>query len=96
MLSKIHWKLLKACVNNDSIFLCKNNIIDYSLLTMINEKKKTIRFAIIDYLQQYSMDKKLESKFKGLLNSDIQPTIINAEEYKKRFKTSIQQYFIGT
>jgi len=42
--------LLHICINNDSLCLSKNTIIDYSILTIINTRTKRIRFGIIDYL----------------------------------------------
>ena len=42
--------ILKICINNDSLFLAKSNIVDYSLLAIINKTRKTIRFGIIDYI----------------------------------------------
>mmetsp|Transcript_4753 Transcript_4753/g.3278 ORF Transcript_4753/g.3278 Transcript_4753/m.3278 type:complete len:116 (+) Transcript_4753:1365-1712(+) len=51
---------LSKCVHNDTICLAKNNIIDYSLLTIIDTKKKKVRFGIIDYLQNYTFDRHLE------------------------------------
>jgi 1-phosphatidylinositol-3-phosphate 5-kinase len=42
VLSKLNRKLLKACVNNDSIFLSRKNVIDYSMLAIVNKTKKTI------------------------------------------------------
>ena len=42
--------LLHICINNDSLCLQKTNIIDYSLLMIIDTKDKRVRFGIIDYL----------------------------------------------
>jgi hypothetical protein len=41
-------------LNNDSLMLEKQNIIDYSILAIINTKQSTIRFGVIDYLQIYT------------------------------------------
>lgn len=40
---------LHMCINNDIVFFQTNNIIDYSLLAVIDTKRKKIRFAILDY-----------------------------------------------
>ena len=50
MISKLNRKLLKASVNNDSLFLSRNNVIDYSMLTMVNKTWNSIWFGVIDYL----------------------------------------------
>ena len=50
VIEKLGADLLHISINNDSQMLASTNIIDYSLLTVINEKKKKIRFGIIDYL----------------------------------------------
>jgi hypothetical protein len=41
---------LHQSLDLDSHMLAKTNIIDYSLLTIINRQAKTIRFGVIDYL----------------------------------------------
>ena len=44
-------RILQICINNDTLCLSKSNIIDYSLLTIIDTKRKKVRFGIIDFLQ---------------------------------------------
>ena len=43
-------KILNVCVNNDTLCLAKSQIIDYSLLVIINTQTKKLRFGIIDYV----------------------------------------------
>ena len=43
-------KILQYCINNDTLCLKKANIIDYSLLTIIDLKRKKIRFGVIDFV----------------------------------------------
>lgn len=60
----LHPKLanwLHISINNDSLSLAKSNIIDYSLLAVVNKKDKWIRFGIIDFLQMYTVLRTLES-----------------------------------
>jgi 1-phosphatidylinositol-3-phosphate 5-kinase len=54
-------KILNVCVNNDTLCLAKSQIIDYSLLVIINKKTKKLRFGIIDYVQHYNLEKKFET-----------------------------------
>lgn len=43
-------RILQICINNDTLCLSKSNIVDYSLLTIIDTKRKKVRFGIIDYV----------------------------------------------
>ena len=43
-------RILHICINNDTLCLSKSNIIDYSLLTIVDKKHKKVRFGIIDYV----------------------------------------------
>lgn len=87
-------KILNICVNNDTLCLAKSQIIDYSLLVIINTNTKKLRFGIIDYVQHYTLEKILESRIKQILRGN-EPTIIEPEKYKKRFKKAIKKYFIA-
>lgn len=43
-------RLLKIAIANDSLYLTKHSIIDYSMFVIINPVKKTVRLGIIDYI----------------------------------------------
>ena len=95
------YNLFRSAILNDSLLLCKIRVIDYSLLViLINEKEyeteKKIKFGILDYFRKYTWDKKIETKFKKLMNYFQDPTIISPENYKKRFDEIISSYFIGS
>ena len=79
---------------NDSIFLSKCNIIDYSVLLIIDKEDHSLRVGVIDYIQQYTLYKLLETRFKKVVGKD-DPTIISPLEYKKRFLRAMNKYFIG-
>ena len=70
-LKNVYYKILMICINNDSLFFSRSNIVDYSLLVVIDKEKKTVRFGIIDYIQQYTMEKMVESKFKAIMAGDV-------------------------
>jgi len=53
-------------------------------LLIINTKTKKLRFGIIDYVQHYTLDRMLETRFKKLIRGS-EPTIVDPESYKKRF-----------
>ncbi len=87
--------MLQICLNNDSLFLSKQNRIDYSLLTIIDKKNKRIRFGIIDYLQIYTFDRLIETTIKKVVNLGIRPTIIEPKAYRMRFTYFARLYLIG-
>lgn len=87
------WNRIKRAVVNDSGFLCKCNVVDYSMLLGINVNKKKIALGIIDYMQQYTLDKVIESTYKTVVGSQV-PTITCPENYKHRFcETVLNHYF---
>ena len=43
-------KIMKIAIANDSMYLTKHSIIDYSMFVIINPVKKTVRLGIIDYI----------------------------------------------
>ena len=57
-------------------------------------RTRKLRFAIIDYVQHYTLEKILETRFKKFWKGN-EPTIIEPEKYKKRFKKAIKKYFIA-
>ena len=63
-------------------------------MVIINTQTKKLRFAIIDYVQHYTLEKMLETRFKKFWKGN-EPTIIEPEKYKKRFKKAIKKYFIA-
>ena len=86
--------LLNIAIYNDSMYLSKHNIIDYSMFVIINPYTRKIRVGVIDYVQQYSLDKYIESTVKEFISKD-KPTIIGAEPYRKRFRNAMDKYFIA-
>ena len=43
-------RLLKIAIANDSLYLTKHSIVDYSMLVIINPIEHTVRLGIIDYI----------------------------------------------
>ena len=111
ILEKNMAELLKAAIHNDSLILSKMNVVDYSLLLIIDENEdinkkinsenkkffdiKSIRVGIIDYVRKYTWDKQLEHVGKVIINRLQVPTIVNPVNYKERFKEAIDKFFIG-
>jgi hypothetical protein len=88
-------RISQICINNDTLILSKANIVDYYLLTIIDTKRKKVRFGIIEFVQQISLDKMFEGQFKRIINRGEVPTIADPEKYKYRLKSAMKRYFIG-
>ena len=97
-LDKQFYDLLNISVHNDTLFLSKMGVVDYSLLLQIyyDEKNKVnyIRMGIIDYIRKYTWDKQIEHYTKFFLNGFVVPTITKPNDYKNRFQDAIKNYFI--
>ena len=93
------YNLLLLSIYNDTLFLSKLGIVDYSLLLLIGNSEspdeKVIRLGIIDYIRKYTWDKQVERPVKTTINGFNAPTIINPTDYKNRFIKAFENYFIG-
>lgn len=89
--------LMERAIWNDTSFLCRMNVMDYSLFVGVDKQKKELVFGIIDYLRQYTWDKQLESWVKTSLvvPKNLSPTVISPKEYKLRFRVFMSQYFLS-
>ncbi|SMN19246.1 similar to Saccharomyces cerevisiae YFR019W FAB1 1-phosphatidylinositol-3-phosphate 5-kinase [Maudiozyma saulgeensis] len=94
-------KLLRASLWNDTLFLAKMNVMDYSLVVGIDNDNYTLVVGIIDFIRTFTWDKKLESwvKEKGLVgggSSSIikQPTVVTPRQYKNRFREAMERYIL--
>ncbi|WAQ84749.1 hypothetical protein PtA15_5A322 [Puccinia triticina] len=85
---------LQASLHNDTLFLANHNVMDYSLAVGFDEEKQEMYIGIIDYLQTYSWDKRLETLVKELGGSSKEaPTVITPSLYKARFRRAMGKYF---
>ncbi|KAL8172546.1 hypothetical protein V2J09_024350 [Rumex salicifolius] len=89
-------RLLQRAVWNDTTFLNRINVMDYSLLVGVDTEGKELVCGIIDYLRQYTWDKQLETWVKSSLvvPRNVLPTIISPKEYKKRFRKFMDTHFL--
>lgn len=90
-------KMLRASVWNDTLFLSKLNVMDYSLLVGIDEEREELVVGIVDFVRTFTWDKKLESWIKetGFVGGGgREPTIISPKQYKNRFRDSMERYFL--
>lgn len=85
-------KLLRASVWNDTLFLARQNVMDYSLMIAIDEVRKELVVGIIDCIRTYTWDKKLESWIKD--RGKNRPTVTSPKEYKSRFREAMGRYVL--
>ncbi|KAK2878190.1 hypothetical protein FQN49_001071 [Arthroderma sp. PD_2] len=90
-------KLLGQSVWNDTLFLGRQNVMDYSLMIAIDETRQEIVVGIIDCIRTYTWDKKLESwiKDRGFAGGGKnRPTVTSPKEYKSRFREAMARYVL--
>ncbi|KAL9102661.1 MAG: hypothetical protein Q9163_002214 [Psora crenata] len=85
-------KVLRASVWNDTLFLSRQNVMDYSLMIAIDEERKELVVGIIDCIRTYTWDKKLESWIKD--RGKNRPTVTSPKEYKSRFREAMGRYVL--
>lgn len=93
-------RLLRACIWNDTLFLAKMNVMDYSLVVGIDSNDLTLTIGVIDFIRTFTWDKKLESwvKERGLVGGGSktmkQPTVVTPKMYKNRFREAMERYIL--
>ncbi|KAI9733003.1 MAG: 1-phosphatidylinositol-3-phosphate 5-kinase [Cirrosporium novae-zelandiae] len=85
-------KLLRNSVYNDTLFLERQNVMDYSLMVAIDENRKELVVGIIDCIRTYTWDKKLETWIKD--RGKNRPTVTSPKEYKSRFREAMARYVL--
>lgn len=93
LFSREHSKrILRASVWNDTLFLSRQNVMDYSLMIAIDENRKELVIGIIDCIRTYTWDKKLETWIKD--RGKNRPTVTSPREYKNRFREAMERYVL--
>ncbi|KXX80174.1 hypothetical protein MMYC01_204123 [Madurella mycetomatis] len=90
-------RLLRASVFNDTLFLARQDVMDYSLMVAVDEVKKELAVGIIDCIRTYTWDKQLESwiKNRGFAGGGRnRPTVTSPKEYKSRFREAMARCVI--
>ncbi|CAA9994908.1 unnamed protein product [Nesidiocoris tenuis] len=85
--------VLMQAIHNDTLFLASQSVMDYSLLVGLDETNSHLVLGIIDYIRGYTWDKKIETMVKRIGQAK-DPTIIPADEYRKRFIAAMHRYFL--
>lgn len=89
------YNIIDRALRFDCKFLCTHDVVDYSLLLVINHKEKYVKMGIIDYLRKYDVWSEIEFFYKKTKNMGNIPTIVESNEYKKRFLEHIlKHYFV--
>lgn len=88
--------LLRASLQNDTLFLSKANIMDYSLIVGVDLNNSELVVGIVDFIRTFTWDKKLESWVKetGILGGGSLPTIVGPRVYRSRFREAMERYFL--
>ncbi|KAI9319827.1 hypothetical protein BX666DRAFT_1916690 [Dichotomocladium elegans] len=90
-------EMLRGCLHNDTLFLSRLDVMDYSLLVGVDEEKRELIVGIVDFIRTFTWDKKLESwvKESGILGGGgKEPTIISPKQYRLRFREAMDRYFL--
>ena len=62
---------------------------------ILDTEKNQLNYGLIDYMEQYTFERAIESKYKTVISTEL-PTIIYPKEYKNRFRQHlIQIYFMS-
>ncbi|KAI8341123.1 hypothetical protein BC941DRAFT_201221 [Chlamydoabsidia padenii] len=90
-------QMLRESLHNDTLFLSRLDVMDYSLLVGIDEEKQELVVGIVDFIRTFTWDKKLESwvKDSGIFGGGgKEPTIISPRQYRIRFREAMDRYFL--
>ncbi|EDR23717.1 phosphatidylinositol-4-phosphate 5-kinase, putative [Entamoeba dispar SAW760] len=85
---------LMSIIKNDTQMLSSSNVMDYSLIVGCDEKERSLRVGIIDFIRTYTWDKQLESVVKKIGALGQNPTVIEPELYRKRLLLFINSVFM--
>ena len=85
-------KIQDAGIWNDTLFLSKNNVMNYSLVVKANQEDLTVAAGIGDYFDQLTVEKAIENKYKLLLGNDS----INPHVYKELFREEMMKTYFAS
>lgn len=87
---------LISAIHNDTILLSKMNVMDYSLLAIIDKNERTVKAGIIDIFREFNAAELFEYHTKRAINLGVKPTVIEPCSYKRRFRDAMNKYFLPT
>jgi hypothetical protein len=86
-----HARLL-ATLDSDTRLLENAGVMDYSLVVGIDHNTMTLRVGVIDFLRQFSIDKRVEHLWKRTVGT-VAPTVQPPPLYRQRFMKYTTLYF---
>lgn len=91
------FSILRMAIINDTLLLSNLEVVDYSLLVMINESTKMIATGIIDFFRPYTWDKQVETVGKRvqayITATFAKPTVVSPTDYASRFIGAMGTFF---
>lgn len=69
--------------------------MDYSLLVGLDNDENFLIVGIIDYIRKFTIDKRIESYLKQVVDQSKLPTIVSPNVYKTRFIEAMDRYFLA-
>ncbi|KAJ3294861.1 hypothetical protein HDU76_006913, partial [Blyttiomyces sp. JEL0837] len=87
-------KIILESVRNDTMFLSRCNVMDYSLLVGVDDERMELIVGIVDFIGPYTWYKKLETRGKSTLRGGKETTVIPPDQYGDRFRKAMDQYFL--
>uniref|UniRef100_A0A0G4GEM8 PIPK domain-containing protein n=1 Tax=Chromera velia CCMP2878 TaxID=1169474 RepID=A0A0G4GEM8_9ALVE len=88
---------IESGIYNDTLLLSKLEVVDYSLLLLVDEEKREMAMGMIDFYRQYTWDKQFESVGKAVVLNAMQagltPTVLSPSHYQQRFRQAMKTFF---
>jgi hypothetical protein len=85
--------LMRLAIWNDTVFLTELEVVDYSVLVGIDERRRELVMGIIDYLHLYTWRKRAERDIKQLVGRE-RATVQSPKDYKTRFRMAMDRFFM--
>ncbi|KAH9272103.1 hypothetical protein BASA83_005692 [Batrachochytrium salamandrivorans] len=91
-------RILIESVHNDTDFLCKAKVMDYSLLVGVKDDTKELVVGIVDFIAPFNWSKMLEMQGKATIQSTIGSgkavTVMPPDQYRDRFREAMEHNFL--
>jgi len=94
-------------LREDIQFLASHNIMDYSLLISFSEEHSHLHntvelkdgsyctVGLIDYLQEYSIVKRMEGALKGIFRNQTELSSVDTQAYSKRLLDFVENKLLA-
>ncbi|KRX10436.1 Zinc finger, FYVE/PHD-type [Pseudocohnilembus persalinus] len=92
--NKESYVIIDRALQRDCKFLASADVVDYSLLMIIDKKNMSLKMGLIDYLRDFDWASDIENKYKYLKTLGNVPTIVQPKKYKSRFLEEFLKRYI--